>query len=124
MHYLNFSVDQQDQHQQPNTENVNEEAGPSDDWEPVMQVRENGPNPADMAAYGAIYKKLLEVQKVDKKRWHHRPVYRVSTISLVIQCAKTDSIHIFYSKLGCNIIFMAAVSKLYNKWKRSFLSKP
>lgn len=114
MHYLNFSVDQQDQHQQPNTENVNEEVGPSDDWEPVMHVRENGPNPTDMAAYNAIYKKLLEVQKVDKKRWHHRPVYRVSAILLVIQCAKADPFHIFYSKLGCNIIFMAAVSKLYS----------
>lgn len=79
MHYLNFTVDQR---QEQNTEGVNEEAGgpPSDDWEPVMHVRENGPDSADMAAYGAIYKKLLEVQKADKKKWHHRPVYRVSAI--------------------------------------------
>lgn len=81
MHYLNFTVDQR-QEQQPNTEGTNEEASgpPSDDWEPIMHVRENGPDPADMAAYGAIYKKLLEVQKADKKKWHHRPVYRVSAI--------------------------------------------
>ncbi|KAI7879176.1 hypothetical protein K492DRAFT_208427 [Lichtheimia hyalospora FSU 10163] len=81
MHYLKFTVDQQQeqqkqQQQQQNTENVNEDNGPPDDWEPVMHIRENGPNPSDMAAYGAIYKTLLECTKADKKGWHHRPVYR------------------------------------------------
>ena len=128
MHYLKFTVDQQQeqqkqQQQQQNTENVNEDNGPPDDWEPVMHIRENGPNPSDMAAYGAIYKKLLECTKADKKGWHHRPVYRVSALWIVMRYAQADSTHILYSKLGCNIASMVVASKLYNIWKRSFLWK-
>ncbi|ORX50528.1 hypothetical protein DM01DRAFT_1095919 [Hesseltinella vesiculosa] len=57
----------------------------------------------DIEAFESLFQKLMDIQRHDKKHWHHRPIYRVAWIYDMIYSdkkkAKTELLQLFTLKL-------------------------
>lgn len=40
--------------------------------------------PEEVAAYQLIFDRLAKVRKIDRRHWHHRPIFRVNNKTLIM----------------------------------------
>jgi hypothetical protein len=64
--------------------------------------------PEEVAAYQLIFDRLAKVRKIDRRRWHHRPIFRVIIKIFEYQIIGNQPLNLFlnYSTHGCTIIYI------------------